>query len=109
VQKAYTQKQVLLARGKAAKAIARANEMLSRMDPDSVLSTFKRMEQKVIEKETAASQAATTIDYTKLDSEQILVQTMAALQNATEVIERMEQLLLQREDKANRVPDGSNK
>lgn len=93
VQKAYTHKQVLVAREKAARATAKANEILSRMNTEEAVSVFARMEQRVAERESAASVSAGTIDRTQLDSEQILIKAIAALENATAVIERMELLV----------------
>lgn len=54
VQKAYTKKQVLIARDKAAQATTKANEILSRSTPDGALSIMERMETKVAEKEARA-------------------------------------------------------
>ncbi len=58
VQKAYTKKQVLIARDKAAQATSRANEILSRSSPNGALSIMERMETKVAEKEARAQALA---------------------------------------------------
>lgn len=55
VQKAYTKKQVLIARDKAAQATSKANEILSKSSSSGALSTFERMETKVAEKEAKAA------------------------------------------------------
>lgn len=58
VQKAYTKKQVLIARDKAAQATSKANEILSKSSASGALSTFERMETKVAEKEARAAALA---------------------------------------------------
>lgn len=58
VQKAYTKKQVLIARDKAAQATSKANEILSKSSASGALSTFERMENKVAEKEARAAALA---------------------------------------------------
>ncbi len=55
VQKAYTKKQVLIARDKAAQATSKANEILSKSSSSGAMSTFERMETKVAEKEAKAA------------------------------------------------------
>ncbi|MGC8006381.1 PspA/IM30 family protein, partial [Salmonella enterica] len=51
VQKAYTKKQVLIARDKAAQATSKANEILSKTTTSGAMSVMERMETKVQEKE----------------------------------------------------------
>jgi phage shock protein A len=58
VQKAYTKKQVLIARDKAAQATSKANEILSRSSADGALSVMEKMEQKVLERESKAAALA---------------------------------------------------
>jgi phage shock protein A len=58
VQKAYTKKQVLIARDKAAQATSKANEILSKSSADGALSVIEKMEQKVQEREAKASAMA---------------------------------------------------
>jgi len=58
VQKAYSKKQVLLARDKAAKATSKANELLSKTNAYGTLSIMDRMETKVEEKEARAAALA---------------------------------------------------
>jgi phage shock protein A len=55
VQKAYTKKQVLIARDKAAQATSKANEILSKSSADGALSIMDKMEQKVSEREAKAA------------------------------------------------------
>lgn len=55
VQKAYTKKQVLIARDKAAQATTKANEILSKTTASGAMSVIERMEQKVNEREARAS------------------------------------------------------
>lgn len=55
VQKAYTKKQVLIARDKAAQATSKANEILSKSSADGALSIMDKMEQKVMERESKAA------------------------------------------------------
>lgn len=55
VQKAYTKKQVLIARDKAAQATSKANEILSKSSADGALSVMEKMEQKVMERESRAA------------------------------------------------------
>src|ERR1700733_910456 len=47
VQKAYTKKQVLIARDKAAQATSKANEILSKTPPSGAMSVIEKMERKV--------------------------------------------------------------
>lgn len=58
VQKAYTKKQVLIARDKAAQATSRANEILSKSTPNGAMAIMDRMETKVAEKEARAQALA---------------------------------------------------
>ena len=58
VQKAYTKKQVLIARDKAAQATSKANEILSKTTASGALSVMERMESKVAEKEARAAALA---------------------------------------------------
>lgn len=55
VQKAWTKKQVLVAREKAAEATRRANELLSKTTASGALSVIDRMEQLVLEREAKAA------------------------------------------------------
>lgn len=58
VQKAYTKKQVLIARDKAAQATSKANEILSKTSANGALSVIERMETKVQEREARAAALA---------------------------------------------------
>jgi phage shock protein A len=58
VQKAYTKKQVLIARDKAATATSKANEIISKTSANGAMSVIERMEQKVTEKESKAAALA---------------------------------------------------
>lgn len=55
VQKAYTRKQVLIARDKAAQATTKANEILSKTTASGALNVIDKMEQKVAEREAKAA------------------------------------------------------
>lgn len=55
VQKAYTKKQVLIARDKAAQATTKANEIMSKTTASGALSVIEKMEQKVSERESRAA------------------------------------------------------
>ena len=55
VQKAYTKKQVLIARDKAAQATSRANEIMSKTTAGGAMSIMDKMEQKVSERESKAA------------------------------------------------------
>jgi phage shock protein A len=55
VQKAYTKKQVLIARDKAAQATTKANEILSKTTASGALSVMEKMENKVQEREARAA------------------------------------------------------
>ena len=55
VQKAYTKKQVLIARDKAAQATSKANEILSKTTSSGAMSVIERMETRVQEKEARAA------------------------------------------------------
>lgn len=55
VQKAYTKKQVLIARDKAAQATTRANEIMAKTTAGGAMSVIERMEQKVVEREAKAA------------------------------------------------------
>lgn len=58
VQKAYTKKQVLIARDRAAQATSKANEILSKSTADGAMSVIDKMEQKVLERESKAAALA---------------------------------------------------
>lgn len=58
VQKAYTKKQVLIARDKAAQATTKANEILSKSTANGAMSVMEKMEQKVLERESKAQAMA---------------------------------------------------
>jgi phage shock protein A len=55
VQKAYTKKQVLIARDKAAQATSKANEILSKTTASGAMSVIEKMETKVQEREARAA------------------------------------------------------
>lgn len=55
VQKAYTKKQVLIARDKAAQATSKASEILSKTTSSGAMSVMEKMEQKVNEREAKAA------------------------------------------------------
>jgi len=55
VQKAYTKKQVLIARDKAAQATSKANEILAKTNASGAMSVIERMEHKVEEREAKAA------------------------------------------------------
>lgn len=55
VQKAYTKKQVLIARDKAAQATSKANEILSKTTSSGAMSVIEKMETKVLEREARAA------------------------------------------------------
>jgi len=55
VQKAYTKKQVLIARDKAAQATSKANEILSKTTAGGAMSVIEKMETKVQEREARAA------------------------------------------------------
>lgn len=55
VQKAYTKKQVLIARDKAAQATSKANEILSKTTSSGAMSVIEKMETKVQEREARAA------------------------------------------------------
>jgi phage shock protein A len=55
VQKAYTKKQVLIARDKAAQATSKANEILSKTSATGANSIMEKMETKVLEREARAA------------------------------------------------------
>src|SRR5271156_6316307 len=58
VQKAYTKKQVLIARDKAAQATSKANEILSKTTSSGAMSVIEKMETKVQEREAKAAALA---------------------------------------------------
>lgn len=58
VQKAYTKKQVLIARDKAAQATSKANEILSKTTSSGAMSVIEKMETKVQEREARAAALA---------------------------------------------------
>ncbi len=55
VQKAYTKKQVLIARDKAAQATVKAGEILSKTTASGAMSVMEKMEAKVSEREAKAA------------------------------------------------------
>jgi phage shock protein A len=68
VQKAYTKKQVLIARDKAAQATSKANEILSKTTSSGAMSVIERMETKVQERE-AKAQALSELSTDSLDKQ----------------------------------------
>lgn len=66
VQKAYTKKQVLIARDKAAQATSKASEILSKTTAGGAMSVIEKMEQKVNEREAKAA-ALTELGGDQLD------------------------------------------
>lgn len=58
VGKAYTKKQVLIARDKAAQATTKANEIMSKTTANGAMSVIEKMEQKVSERESKAQALA---------------------------------------------------
>ncbi len=58
LQKAYTKKQLLIARDKAAEATSKANEILSKTSATGALNVIENMENKVLEKELKAQALA---------------------------------------------------
>ncbi|HEY9677624.1 MAG TPA: PspA/IM30 family protein [Drouetiella sp.] len=68
VQKAYTKKQVLIARDKAAQATSKANEILSKTTGSNATSVFDKMETKVLERE-ARAQALSEISGDQLEKQ----------------------------------------
>ena len=58
VGKAYTKKQVLIARDKAAQATTKANEIMSKTTANGAMSVIEKMEQKVSERESKAAALA---------------------------------------------------
>lgn len=58
VQKAYTKKQVLIARDKAAQATSKANEILSKTTASGAMNVIEKMETKVQEREAKAAALA---------------------------------------------------
>ncbi len=58
LQKAYTKKQILIARDKAADATTKANEILSKTSASGTLNVIENMENKVLEKELKAQALA---------------------------------------------------
>jgi phage shock protein A len=97
VQKTYTKKVVLGARYKAAEAAKRANDILSKSSSHSANSVMERLEKAVAEREAQAGASVLADDETipELDTEQLLRQTVNALERCTAVIESMEKKVAQ--------------
>jgi phage shock protein A len=92
VQKAYTKKQVLISRDKAAKATLKANESLERIDIIAALSALKQMEIQLIEQEKAAGASMTVANAvdTPIDR-QFLADAIATFETAIEAIRQLDQ------------------
>ncbi len=111
VQKAYSKKQVLIARDKAAQATSKANELLSKTNAYGTLSTMDRMEEKVQEREARSAALAELAgdqiekQFKNLESKTDLDQDLAALKNELGMgptkIEIKEPILLEENNKAN--------
>ncbi len=95
VQSAYTQKQVLIARHRGVKAVAKANKILSGVAMDGI---FSEMAQRASEREAAALESEAIAQ--GLDTKELLAKLITALNAATAVIERMERLILEREEQS---------
>jgi phage shock protein A len=106
VQKAYTKKQVLIARDKAANAILKTNEALQKTDIPAAIAALTAMETSVIEQEKAASASTTSVieqekaasasttSVVKLDmpiDRQFLADTIATFETAIEAIRQLDQ------------------
>jgi len=100
VQEAYVQKQVLLARNKAAQATMVANQIIDQINADDALSELKRLEQKVVEREEQAAKGALASGVAKpLDHSKTLTDAVTTLQLTIDAVARLEQLIAKRESK----------
>lgn len=100
-QKAYTQKQVLIARNRAAESTARFKDAAAKFETskhDSMLEVFKKQ---VEDKEKEAAQLNIEEVLTMSNqTEQIMLLSTKALNDATVVFERIEKLISAKEEKA---------
>jgi len=111
VQKAYSKKQLLIARDKAAQATGKANELLSKTTAYGTLSTIDRMEEKVQEREArSAALAELSGDHlekqfksieTKTDVDQDLAALKDQLGIGPTKIKIQEPILLEEKSKSN--------
>lgn len=96
--KTYAKKQTLIARSRLAESSITANDLLEKIAGSDVQSIFEQVEQKIKEREAVASSYPKL--YTSdqpLNYEDVLQQSIRAMDNSTEIIQRMEQLILQKE------------
>jgi phage shock protein A len=94
IQEAYTQKQLLLARNKAAGATIVANQIIDQLNPDDALSELKILEQKVVEREAQASKGAPPSSIANLsDHSKTLADAITTLQLTIDAIARLEKLI----------------
>jgi hypothetical protein len=92
VQKAYTKKQVLIAREKAARATIDAKAAITAMDFQPAFEQLAKTEKVVEELEW---EAASLVDSTniEIDSNALLIQMALALENAVKVINTLQDKL----------------
>lgn len=95
IQKAYTRKQVLVARESAARAHLRANELIAALDIPAAMEQLAAAEQKVAELELQAanSQSEPLPLECQFDANALLIQMAAALERAVKVIGLLESRL----------------
>jgi phage shock protein A len=111
IQKAYTRKQVLISRERAAQAHLRANELIAALDIPAVMDRLVAAEQKVVEleSEVARSQTEPLPLEDQLDGDELLTQMAASLERAVKVISllesRLDPLASQRKPDSGHVSD----
>jgi phage shock protein A len=94
VQKAYTQKQVLHARHKAAQATILANELLNNFNPENAQSIIANLEKVVIASEAKAADGRSSGGKSESSlSAKFLSDTVQTLQSTIDAINRLEQTL----------------
>ncbi len=97
VQKAYTQKQVLISRKAAAQTAINANRIMDAINTDAAFSAFKSFEQEVIELEAQAAKGSASVSEGVFDYRKSLKEAIENLQQTTEAVVKLEKMLSERD------------
>lgn len=94
IQKVSTLKQILITRDKVAEATARANALLAKTTSNSSVALLERMQQKVSEKESIASQLSELSESANAGPEKtieaMLAKAVTSIERLTSVVENLE-------------------
>ena len=97
VQKAYTKKQVLIAREKAADATIKANEILSKFSTEEMTKAISKAESRVAESERRVAESQTSVTdsdgESSIDKTEMNFDSNLALTEAVQALNRLERKL----------------